>query len=289
MNNRLKRQERESVRSRYATSELLYKVMSGPARELECEMKQFRFSVEELYAYVLSVLDNIKERPADAMDGVVRNLWNTVYCDLRDMDVSDSPDEEIRLATTEVVCVVVILLSMCEGILYNNLSYELLGQLNQYHSEAYIDIQNRFMPSVWRLGEEMVRARIMEYMDSDDEWISDDIEEMIQKLPSPQPQAESAVSKSTKGEPTMTNRQLIILFAHMLNITLSSEQTNINAFANLLSAINGHSANSIRTNIRSGIDYESATVHNDIDYLVSLVEPVSPKLSRLLKNNKKEK
>ena len=87
----------------------------------------------------------------------------------------------------------------------------------------------------------------------------------------------------------LTNRQLIILFEHMLNVSLTSDSTNIKALANLLSAINGRSANSIRTNIRSGIDYTSPAVHNDIDLLEELVRPVSPTLANLLKNSKEEK
>lgn len=284
MNNRLKRQERESVRSRYATSELLYKVMSGPARELECEMKIFRFSVEELFFYVFSILDNIKEYPEDALDGVVCNLWHTVYCDLRDMDVSDSPDEEIRLATTEVVCVVMILLSMCEGVVYGRLSFDLSIQLNEYSPETYIGFQARFMPAVWRLGEEKVRARIEEYMDSDEEWISDDIEETIEALVAIEQPREN--KEKEKKSSALSNKQLIILFEHLLNVTPKTGYTNVKAFSKLIAEVSGHSAGSIRQTVIEGIDYESPSVHDDVDRIEALVRPISERLADCIKNSK---
>ena len=112
MRNRLKRSEREAVRNRYATSELLYKVMSKPARELEREMSHFRFSVEELFLEVMSIIDNIKEVPQEAV-GVTRDLWDMLYCDLRDLDTADSPEEEIKTATSEIVYTALLLLSCC--------------------------------------------------------------------------------------------------------------------------------------------------------------------------------
>ena len=286
--NRLSKSEREGVRNRYA-SELLYKVLREPARELESEMKSSRFTVEELFLEVFNIVDAIKESPQDVFDDMVPGMWKTYYCDLRDMNTTDASDEEIKLAASEIVYCILMMISTCKGSIYNQIKFELSLQLNENHPDAYIRLQNMFNASVWRLGEEKVCARIADYMDSEEEWISDYLEEIYDARLRPQPQVESVTDKTVKGEPTLTNRQLIILFEHMLNVSLTSDSTNINALANLLSAVNGRSANSIRTNIRSGIDYESPAVHKDIDYLEELVRPVSPKLANLLKNSKEEK
>lgn len=287
--NRLSKSEREGVRNRYA-SELLYKVLRDPARELESEMKSVRFTVEELFLEVFDIVDALKERPEGVWEDIVPGMWKTYYCDLRnDMNTTDVSDEEIKLAASEIVYGILMMLSTCKGSIYNDIRFELSSQLNENHPEAYIRLQNMFTASVWRLGEEKVCARISEYMDSEDEWISDYVDDIYDARTCPQLQVESDINKTVKGEPRLTNRQLIILFEHMLNVSLTSDSTNINALANLLSAVNGRSANSIRTNIRSGIDYASPAVHNDIDLLEELVRPVSPNLANLLKNSKEEK
>ena len=66
MKNRLRRREREAVKSKYAQSECLYKAIGKGARELEKRMGHFRFSVVELFMEVMTVVDNVKECPQDA-------------------------------------------------------------------------------------------------------------------------------------------------------------------------------------------------------------------------------
>lgn len=287
--NRLSKSEREGVRNRYA-SELLYKLLRDPARELESEMKSVRLTVEELFLEVFDTVDSLKEYPEGVWEDIVPGLWKTYYCDLRnDMNTTDVSDEEIKLAASEIVYCILMMLSTCKGSIYNDIRFELSSQLNENHPEAYIRLQNMFAASMGRLGEEKVCARIAEYMDSEEEWMSDYLEEIYDARLHPQPQVEGVINETIQGKPMLTNRQLIILFEHMLNVSLTSDSTNIKALANLLSAINGRSANSIRTNIRSGIDYASPAVHNDIDLLEELVRPVSPTLANLLKNSKEEK
>lgn len=282
MMNRLKRTEREAVRSRYGNSELLYKVLNGPARELERKLTHLHFTVEELFNEVFSVLDNIKEAPQDVLDSFVPDMWNTMYCDLRDFATDDTLDEEIKLATTEIVYVVLMFLNMCEGRVLANISFELSLQINQHHSEAFSRMSSLFMPSVWRLGEEKVRTRVRAYMDSEDEWISDDVAEVIQTLPSPVNDGDSDTGKKSAK---LTNKQLIILFSHMLDVALTSDQTNINALAKLIAAVSGNSQPSIRGKIRDGVDFDCKEVQSDVEILVDLVYPVSPKLAKLMKNS----
>lgn len=287
MRNRLKRSEREAVRNRYATNELLYGVMSKPARELEREMSRFRFSVEELFLEVMSIIDDIKENPQEA-DNNIRDLWNTLYCDLRDLDTAGSPDEEIKTAVSEILYVALLLLSYCEGVLYTKLLMGLAMQLNEHHPGAFDRIQVLYMPEVWRIGEERLRIRIQGYMNSD-EWISDDIFEAIQALPSEAQQTVSDSKDPAKSDSSLTNRQLVILFAHLLDVSLQPGYTNIKALSQLLSEVCGRSAGSIRQTIMKGIDYESANVHADIDRIEALIRPISEKIADTIKNSKEEK
>ena len=84
-----------------------------------------------------------------------------------------------------------------------------------------------FNASVWRLGEEKVCARIADYMDSEDEWISEYLDYIYDARLHPQPQGESVTNKYEIGEPRLTNRQLIILFEHLLNVTPKPEYINV--------------------------------------------------------------
>ena len=76
---------------------------------MEKRTGHFRFSAEELFAEVMTVVDNVKEYPQGAVDSY-DHLWDDLYCDYRDLDTADSPDEEIRLAASEVVYGVMLLI-----------------------------------------------------------------------------------------------------------------------------------------------------------------------------------
>lgn len=287
MRNRLKKSEREAVRNSYATSELLYKAISKPARTLEREMSRFRFSVEELFAEVMSIIDDIKEAPQEA-DNNIRDLWDTLYCDLRDLDTADSPDEEIKTAASEIVYATLLLLSFCEGTLYGKLAFELSFQMNEHHPGALDRIQVMYMPDVWRIGEEKLRSRMEEYMEGE-EWISDDICEMLDTLPSEVLSTDGNTKEVDKNNSALTNRQLAILFEHLLNVSLQPGFTNIKAFSQLLAEVSGRSAGSIRQTIMRGVDYESTNVHADIDRIEALIRPISEKIADTIKNSKEEK
>ena len=283
----MKRREREAVRGKYAKGELLYKVMSKGARELEKRMGHFRFSVEELFVEVMAVVDDVKEYPSEAHE-IVDDWWNTLYCDFRESDMTDSPEEEIRLATSEVIYITMLLLNMCSGVHYTRVSTVLMEQLNKFHPEAFDELQKLFLPELWHIGEEKVNTRIKAYMESE-EWISDDITDMLEVLPMEEAPVFVGETKTLREGPGLTNRQLIILFEHMLNISLNSESTNIKALSVLLSEISGRSAGSIRQCIIKGVDYEKETIHADIDRLEALIRPILPTLADQLKNSKEEK
>ena len=286
MKNRLRRREREAIRSRYAGSELLCKAMGKGARELEKRMGSFRFSAEELFMEVMAMVDDVKEEPRCASEAL-DDWWNTLYCDFRDLDTADSPDEEIRLATSEVVYVTLLLLGMCRGRHYEMLPAILMAQLTQYHPHIFNELQQLFLPELWRIGEERVHTRINAYMDSE-EWISDEAVALLENLPAENVPADTKAD-GTKGVTTgLTYRQLVILFAHLLDVSLQPEFTNIKALSILLSGVSGRSAGSIRQVIMKGVDYEKEAVHDDIDRIEALVRPISATLADQLKNSKEE-
>lgn len=285
MKNRLRRREREAIRSRYALNELLYKAVGKGARELEKRMGRFRFSAEELFMEVMARLDDVKECPRDASEAL-DDWWNTLFCDFRDLDTAESTDEEIRLATSEVVYVTLLLLGMCRSRYYSKLPAILMAQLTEHHPGIFDELQQLFLPELWRMGEERVHTRMNDYMDSE-EWISDEIAVLLEDLPVEQLEVADGKTDNTKGSASgLTNRQLVILFEHLLDVSLQPEFTNIKALSVLLGEVSGRSAGSIRQVIIKGIDYESAGVHTDIDRIEALIRPISATLADQLKNSK---
>lgn len=234
----------------------------------------------------LTVLDEVKESPKEASYRM-QGFWDSVYCDLRDLDLGNADEEELKLGTSVIVYSVMLVLSMCRGTYYTKLTMSLMGQICDHVAEMYELLQAEFMTQVWRLGEERLTAYVWEYMGSDEIWLSNDLREKLKDVPLLSVvtvgDRNPAASDGKKVE-ILTNRQLIILFEQLLNIPLSSEYTNVNALATLLSKVSGNSAGSIRQKIMAGIDYDDEQVKKDVETLAKLIEPFSPDIAENLRN-----
>jgi hypothetical protein len=83
----------------------------------------------------------------------------------------------------------------------------------------------------------------------------------------------------------LSNRQLVIMSEALLDVSLSSQFTNIKALARFISKVSGRSEGSIRTCINNGIDYDNAHVRNDVESVAILLEPIKPELADVLRKN----
>lgn len=284
MKNRLRRREREAVRSKYASAECLYRMMGKGARELEKQMGHFRLAAEEVFLEVMTMADRVKEDPGAAI-GEYDGWWNTLYCDFRDMDTADSPEEELRLATSETVYVGMLLMGMCRGRVPGNLASAFMVQLTENHPESIERLTALFMPDVWKTGEERLKARMQDYMEND-EWISDEIRDLLENLSAEvQPPLPDTGKEPVKGDSQFTNRQLVILFGSLLDLSLSAQFTNIKALARLISKVSGRSEGSIRTCINSGIDFDKQPVKTDVEVVAVQLDALDAGLARMLRNN----
>lgn len=151
-------------------------MLQNPSRTIERELTHLRLTTEEVFHETFRVLDEVKENPKDA-SFMMRGLWDSVYCDLRELD-EDASDDELQLATSELVYVVMLMLSMVDGSWYTKLTMVLMEQITE-NSSHYDRLQMLFMPNLWRYGEEKVKAFLNEYMESDEVWISDEIDECL--------------------------------------------------------------------------------------------------------------
>ena len=179
MMNQLRKNQRDAIKSKYA-QHLLFKGLYPVAKGLESRMKHLRLSAEEVFLYAMYIIDDVKD---DLSDGNyrLRSVWDEVYCNIRELSSDDTEEDEILLATSEVVYYVMLILSYCDGAVYNKLALELVCKMDE-HACKTDEMQHLFMPNIWRLGDDAFKKSVMEYMQSD-VFLSDEMEEMLKGLP----------------------------------------------------------------------------------------------------------
>ncbi|MCH5308341.1 MAG: hypothetical protein J1E58_00660 [Prevotella sp.] len=285
MRHRLRRHEKEEIRRRYKDN-AIYKAFAAPCKKYEAQATGFRLSPEELFWECMAVLDDIKEASEDARFAL-QEFWSGRVVDYGELN-GGVERERIEEAASMVTLSVVLCLSTLDLSTYNTLSMVLAGQLN-WDSPAMVEMREHLTSNIYRLGEDVFSSAVEAYMDSD-EYVSDDIEELLDELPLTQVEVADDDEQPAKSADQLTVRQLIILFEQLLNVSLDSSFTNISALATLIEKVSGYKASSIRTTIndlaRRG--YDSAPVRSDIERLATLVKKVKPQLSEQLRNSVKE-
>lgn len=89
------------------------------------------------------------------------------------------------------------------------------------------------------------------------------------------PLSEEGPKAASPNADHYTQRQLILLFAELMNLSLSSSDTNIAALAEFLSKVGGGKSGSIRQKIIKGIDYEDKGVRKDLEKIADDIRPFS--------------
>ena len=260
---------------------ILFKVFQTPVRTYEAETKGFRLSPEEVFWQLVVVLDRIKEHQEEALQDV-RRLWNDIYVDYRDL-ANDENDEGIRVFATLTVFATQVCLASVGKPLYRTMAFDLASQLAA-EGEPTQGMEAAVVNNIARVGTEKFKAAIQAYMESDDDWLSEDIEEALGEVPGIPLSLPEKKDDGVAKTPQLTNRQLMILFDLFLNKGFSTECCNQKALATLLSRVSGRSEGSIRQKIRDGVDYEMEDVHNDVNLLAQLLEPIDSSLAEKMKN-----
>lgn len=258
----------------------LFKALQTPIRDFEAEARGFRLSPEEVFWQVCVVLDQIKEQQGDAMQDV-RRLWNDIYVDYRDLS-NDESDEGVHLFASLTVFIVQVCLTSIDMPLYRTMALELASQLaaGKHPTER---MQAAVVNNIARIGTERFKTAVLAYMESEDNWLSDEIEDVLCNIPD-MPQGQQEKKEDDGKTAQLTNRQLMILFDLFLNKGFSTEYCNQKALAILLSRVSGRSEGSIRQKIRNGVDYEIEDVHNDVNLLAQLLEPIDSSLAEKMRN-----
>ena len=275
----LRRNEKESLRNRLLDGLVLYKAFQKPIREFEAEATGFRLSPEEVFWQVVVVLDKVKEYQEDALIDI-RGLWDDIYVDYRDL--SDD-DKGLDLFTAITVFCVQTCLVMLNAPLYRTMA-SIIGEQLAKKDQPSHKMEAAVLNNITRIGTDKFKAAVQVYMNSEEDWLSDEIEEVLDTTPNIQQGIPQKKEDNETKAIQLTNRQLMILFDLFLNKGFSTEFCNQRALATLLSRVSGRSEGSIRQKIREGVDYEIEDVRNDVNLLAQLLEPIDNTLAKKMRN-----
>ena len=258
---------------------LLYKAFQKPIREFEAEATGFRLSPEEVFWQVVVVLDKVKEYQEDALIDI-RGLWDDIYVDYRDL--SDD-DKGLDLFTAITVFCIQTCLVMLDAPLYRTMA-SIIGEQLAKKDQPSQKMEAAVLNNITRIGTDKFKAAVQVYMNSEEDWLSDEIEEVLDTTPNIQQGIPQKKEDNETKAIQLTNRELMILFDLFLNKGFSTEFCNQKALATLLSRVSGRSEGSIRQKIREGGDYEIEDVHNDVNLLAQLLEPIDNTLAEKMRN-----
>jgi len=169
---------------------VLYKAFQKPIREFEAEATGFRLSPEEVFWQVVVVLDKVKEYQEDALIDI-RGLWDDIYVDYRDL--SDD-DKGLDLFTAITVFCVQTCLVMLNAPLYRTMA-SIIGEQLAKKDQPSQKMEAAVLNNITRIGTDKFKAAVQVYMNSEDDWLSDEIEEVLDKLPDRQT-SESIIGNS---------------------------------------------------------------------------------------------
>lgn len=172
----LRRNEKESLRSRLLDGLLLYKAFQKPIREFEAEATGFRLSPEEVFWQVVVVLDKVKEYQEDALIDI-RGLWDDIYVDYRDL--SDDEDGLDLFTAITVFCIQTCLV-MLDAPLYRTMT-SIIGEQLAKKDQPSQKMEAAVLNNITRIGTDKFKAAVQVYMNSEEDWLSDEIEEVLDK------------------------------------------------------------------------------------------------------------
>lgn len=197
-------------------------MLQNPSRTIERELTHLRLTTEEVFCETFCVLDEVKENPKDA-SFMMRGLWDNIYCDLRELD-EDASEDELQLAASELVYVVMLMLSMVDGSWYTKLTMVLMEQITE-NSSHYDRLQMLFMPNLWRYGEERVKSYLNKYMESEDVWISDEFNECLSFIKN----EDARLRKEQAHKEALKQAKTVIIKDSEVKIEKPEKVENINA------------------------------------------------------------
>lgn len=255
----LTKSQKNKIAKVYEDNPLL-KAMYQPLKQWENKLQYIKLSPEECFIYLVEQLEKYRRSKNKVFD--FSDLWDKVYADFDDGHVEHK--EEITFATSIVICVLYVYLSK-----YPNTPPELLFELTQQlvRNTSPQEVSKRIktlLGNIALFGEETFTAAIEEYIESQLE-LSKAIYDLIETTDEP-------IVEDDKQQ--ISTRQLVLLFQHLLNVSLDTAYTNQNELATFLSFVSGKSANAIRQMIiECNKDTGSRQTSKDVEFLAKQIRP----------------
>ena len=276
----LQREEKSSIKKQF-NNNVIYKAFKAPCEEYEASSKGFKLSPEEVFWECITALDDIREHPEDLTFNY-QDFWKEKYNDYRDLYEEDLIEGLEEAASIVTMCLV-LCLNTLNSPKYNTLTLLLMCQLEENCSFLFA-LREKFTSNLYILGEDRFKEAVNDYIYSDN-FISDDIDELLNNVPQKGNSEDIISSKTNSSNESLSLRQLLILLDVGFDIGFTTETTNVSAYAKLIAMMIGGNPGSIRTtmNRMKNIDYSSKGVKEDVKYLIQLLEPVKVDLAIKLK------
>lgn len=181
MSRNLNQEEKEKLRDKFE-EHIFFRLVNQSCKKYEREMKNFRFSPEDVFVESLNVLDDLKA-PNKITDDLCNTLWDDLFCDFRYRS-ENIPEEELNMAVTIVLSMTSYCLTLLDSMKYNGVNIKLM-QLLREHYNGYMNILFSVDPYAIRIGMYELKEWITEYIKCDtylyDE-IMDYLEEKDEKV-----------------------------------------------------------------------------------------------------------
>ena len=215
----LRREEKNHLRSQLLENNLIFKAFQAPVREYEIKhTKGYHMSPEEVFWSIVIKLDYIKEHQEDAIQDI-RSLWNDVYMDYHDLS-SDDNDETVSLFASLTVFALQVCLLRIDVPLYRQMALNLASQL-ALHNQPTKDMEASVLNNIAHIGEDKFTGAITDYMASEDEWLSDEIEDELENLSKSMPL--SIIHRQLPEEPQQTKSSYSIASKKQTSVIIIME------------------------------------------------------------------
>ena len=188
-------QERTAVRNKYGTSAVM-KVAEVICHRFDNQLQNFSLWPEELFVWTTVVLDDVKEHGDEYMMRI-GNLWKVHHSTFRLFDKS-IPQEELQLTVALSLYEPILMLLASNDSVHQYMGKQILDMVSQNYErceDTFLDASaycNHLMPEVaqWING----------FMALDnDEYLSDEVKELLAPLQNAQKEAPTQVVNVTVG------------------------------------------------------------------------------------------
>ena len=269
MSRNLNQEEKEKLKDRYK-EHIYFRLVNQSCKRYEREMKNFRFSPEDVFVESLNVLDDLKA-PNKNNDDLCDTLWDDLFCDFRERG-ENIPDEELDKAVAIVFSVVTYCLVLLESMRYNGL----IGKLNremQRHYKDYLDIQLSIDMSARKMGMETVKHWLMEYIQCDT-YLSEEVEDSLEEEPEEKEEEEI----DSKKAPDKVRTKVLLEILSQCGLGLDVQ--DMTKVSRLVGFIIGASPASIRNKLTSynGLILNDKTHGKYVDEINKLLSEMKSKI-----------